>query len=469
MYRHESGQGPHLFAAVPLPALAFLPWLLWGCVDKSEPFTPFVRDGGHGDGDADSDSDADVDADGDADGDGDDDTCRSDDDCVLVVQSDVCCSCARAATITRDLLEQCLVRFPAEPDDVPPPCARECGACPDPQCAVPEAAYCRDDRCVLGFPGECLVDGDCGPGGTCEYLDGENVCVTSGDCTTHDECTTHEWCAPPDGLCTLMDAGRCVRTADCGDLPCEGVSAEAPGSCDEEPCDARACPQGYECLSVGDSTRCMLECDGDEDCTEPEVCLQPAIGAIAECIGADCAQPGGCGQAEMFCDDLDADGLNECVLYGECVYDGHCARKERCVVDPDTNGTICAPFADVCAVDEDCGPERTCVDADGDAWLDCQPSAGDCLVDDDCPGSRKVCRDFDGDGAAECANGGECARTLDCDEGDYCLRFEAEPRGECVQPGLEHCRGTVDCRANELCFDVDDDGTAECVSYGGGA
>ncbi len=192
------------------------------------------------DSDADTDSDADGDGDSDADGDADPNACRGDDDCVVAVDLDLCCSCPRAVNLTFEAQSECTAPWPYE-DEVPAECtpALECQACP--QCNAPDGAACVTGICTLRFPGECVIDGDCDPGEHCVEVSGHTRCeAIAGGCAEHAECTIDEWCAPVgDGTrrCERLGLGACAWDGNCdtkdpkGAEHCEGATPDQLGRC----------------------------------------------------------------------------------------------------------------------------------------------------------------------------------------------------------------------------------------------
>ena len=499
MIRDEMEQSPHLFATctgvrVALAVLALLSGA--GCVDKPEPFHPFVP--GDGDGDSDADTDADTDADGDGDGDGDGDSdgdgdgdadgdpwvCAVDADCIVAaslgprsivaIDVDLCCACPRAVTSLMERIDTCLYPYPVE-QRVLADCERECGACPaEPACPIPTGAACRAGACVAVFPGDCVDESDCALGQLCQLDEtGTASCVDAPSaCETDDDCDPYFWCSTEMGwpACVRLEVGACVRDADCGGAGCEPGAPGTPGTCGDEDCTQRDCPQGFICAQTqGGAFSCVAECDEDADCGDGLTCTEPYFGAFPECVLADCSVRDACEEPEMFCVDPDADGVNECLLVGECVFDGHCPDDQWCLQDPVTEQMVCVDPQHQCTDDADCAP-RVCVDADGDGFRECQADSGICVVDADCSAPETDrCADPDGDGNNDCIERGECQHTSDCGGNQYCSRFNPLGRGECVRDGHPHCTGSAECDANEVCVDVDDDGTSDCVPDGSGA
>lgn len=194
---------------------------------------------GDTDADTDGDTDADTDADGDADGDGEGPlACRADEDCVVVINLDLCCSCPLVLNAEAEADSECIEPFP---HDGPPPgdCGSGCEECPDP-CPAPERATCDRGSCVLVFPGECVTAEDCEPGELCVEVDGQSVCQTEAmGCAGHDECGGNEWCAPTESgrQCTRLDPGHCAWDGNCpaptedGTWTCEGETEDQLGEC----------------------------------------------------------------------------------------------------------------------------------------------------------------------------------------------------------------------------------------------
>jgi hypothetical protein len=214
------------------------PWLcaatiLFGCPDETVPRP-------HGDGDADADADGDGDADADADADaGEPDAaveawqCGLDADCALVIQTDACCVCPRAATAREREADPCLLPYPVEPATVPEECRRECAPqCPGDPCLEPGSARCSEGRCSPLFPGHCLTHADCTPPESCLEDFGVRECGI--ECELHTDCDPDQHCRfnrEDRRDCEDLEPGQCVTDDQCPGGRCVGLTDRDPGTC----------------------------------------------------------------------------------------------------------------------------------------------------------------------------------------------------------------------------------------------
>jgi hypothetical protein len=164
--------------------------------------------------------------------------------------------------------------------------------------------------------------------------------------------------------------GRCEpSTTGCtSDLECAvGYRCESDACVDRRiPCGIVApfgCPRGYNCS------------------------FAPIMGRLY-CVPnmQHCASASECSLGET-CEDVDGDGMTECLPPGECDVTADCEGDDRCAVDPMAAGAVCEP--DGACGSGSCGGGRTCVDPTGSGAPRCY-LPGACDQDTDCP-AQHVC------------------------------------------------------------------------------
>lgn len=184
-----------------------------------------------------------------------------------------------------------------------------------------------------------------------------------------------------------------------------------------------------------------LECDGDEDCPEGEVCNTDT----GFCVPPD----GGCE------DDSDCGGGQICVdgmcVDPPCTSDDDCPMGEIC--DLDTGMCVPAP----CDADDDCPLGEICDLDTGE----CVPG---CTSDDDCP-MGEICDLETGHCVPGCSSDEECAEGEICEDG-HCGPAECMIDEDCAFDESDMCVIGATCEDGR-CEDVPlcD---SECATCAGG-
>jgi hypothetical protein len=167
---------------------------------------------------------------------------------------------------------------------------------------------CISGTCQAEVVADCTDDDDCEDGEVCN----EGVCEASGN----DDCTVNSDCVVSAGESGLCCAGQCVTTECCG----TGDTVNCGNF--------RICTAAGVCEDVEEP-----ECESDDDCEDPLVCVQ-----------------GACVTGGTPCED-DTDCVAEQAGEGAICCAGFCREIECCIDDEDPNarcpdGTSC--FEGVC-------------------------------------------------------------------------------------------------------------------------
>jgi hypothetical protein len=234
-----------------------------------------------------------------------------------------------------------------------------------------EVVCAPDEQCIGGVCFECTPTcaSDCAEGETCQ--------------------------CPPDDLC--CDVGSCVPS---GCPPLDGNYAaciDAMGMTSNEPCDGATCVADYP------------------DEPTAAVCLTSGCETTCQCPVAPAT-----GDAEVACEDVTADGVNDCWLDcqdGSTCPDGMiCFGDFICLFPVEMMPPPAYGYGD-CANNPaiTCQPgEDTCLTSPGGTAAAC--SQGGCMAAGDCPAALPT-----GDAPVACADlGGGNTCYLDCGGGQTC-------------------------------------------------
>jgi len=222
---------------------------------------------------------------------------------------------------------------------------------------------CPDGVCIEGECAE-LCEGDellCPEGKTCEYINGEWVCI-SDVCNElsddHLPCVDNPyWCSDgyvPPCTCNAVSQ-QCVD--DCYGVTCPDGFVCVPedsGSCHPigESCYSDGCPEGQICIGE----ECVDDPCFEVDCVEPQYCNNDGE-CVDPCVNVDCPDGWGCFEGECVedpCVGVICDvGLScvdgECVVgdcwgvvceYYEVCVDGICV-EDPCWNVECPNGLVC--------------------------------------------------------------------------------------------------------------------------------
>lgn len=307
------------------------------------------------------------------------------------------------------------------------PCVATC--MPVGRCIPDESTSCSDnDSCAAGthcsvFDGVCQTDPGCDEGMPCDAL-----CF--GTCVANEQ--------PP--------VSECVQDSDCADRGehwiCNLLDCWSPPCYPGEPCVDM-------CMAIGECVEAIqpppVNCTGDFDCQEGEVCLEQVT--CPPCLEADppCAAP--C-VLEMLC--VQAPQPSECSSDLDCGEGMVCEMNTICEGDPQAN----------CAPDENCmscTQVGTCI----------QKPAPGCIQDADCPEGERCelvdgCADTDPNNCwdgwcMDCSPYGVCVPAADCSLVDCAPGFELDlTTCECVSSQnpciISGCSGQI-CAAESMVSD----------------
>jgi len=388
------------------------------------------------------------------------DACRSDSDCEdLCIEdfpggycSSICtgdCPAGSTCTPVGGGTSLCLLDCDPASDD---PCERPGFGCP--------GGFMFPSVCIPG----CSADSDCPDGLACDPSGGfteEGTCYDP-DAETGGACEDDESC-PPDSFCFSEDrsgwpGGACVgfgcdveSNEGClGDAQC--IPGGRGGRCIDGCADGE-CRDGYRCEpddDYPDRMICVPGCDDDDQCTEPGLVCNPAVGICdvefdADELGQPCSTRMGACSGGSCLTEFDS-GWPGSV----CVYAG-------CTPGPDDEDGC--PGDGVCLANDDgvdfciqgCDDTDDCLDG-----YACEP------MDPDDESAGMGCM-------PACENDGECANDgsggapdFSCNVGTgLCTYpFETELLGEPCEEG-EDCPGG-------FCVTEDEDGwpAGACVGVG---
>ena len=245
-------------------------------------------------------------------------------------------------------------------------CDCECG-CWDPDCDDPGQAVwnCEDDE-TCGQPGVCQA-------AKCPGYEGDTSC-----CYVDDPC---DWAS--DSICDCQ--GFCAwDELDCAPPVCPGWACNPAFYDAGDGCD---CECGCWDPDCDDLEQKVYNCEDDETCVEPGVCVSgtevcPGYEGASEC----CTTDDPCGWAmDSFCDCsgscdwdvLDCSGGEKSALCDPCETDDDCESGGLCV---SFEGTPDDLFCGQDCSDSECPEGYACFPeyANGDPLFQCAPTSLDC-------------------------------------------------------------------------------------------
>jgi len=222
-------------------------------------------------------------------------------------------------------------------------------------------------------------------------------CTLDAQCNDGMHCNGNETCNLGTGQCV---AGTIVTCSDPGE------------------CRSAACDEGADaCVTTNDANGSACGSSADNDCDNPDTCLNGACQSNLEPAGTACGDPSDtdCDNPDT-CDDVGGCSANHAPDGSACTDEGNSCTDEAC------QGGECAHVAD---------DANTCSDG------------LNCTLNDHC-------------------SGGSCiAEPLDCDDGLVCtLDACAEPAGNCTNTDIE----SILCSDDQGCPNGDcDEAAGHCV------
>ncbi len=382
----------------------------------------------------------------------------------------------------------------------------------------------RDEECGPGYFCEAVASQSYA--GVCRvvgYCTGDNRCLTTGlacregrcveiACGYVGDCTGNEVCVPRDVAGLGEDGGQRVCTArqcsEDGSMPCgdgqecvQGICLAVGGPVDEaspedvptleipaedtsgvemvapppDRTDCKSCNNSsdcgtdsrWQCMPVGASRHCLLECVDDGDCppsylcyaasTVSKVCLPVSYDCVACAFDTPC--PGG--KVGNFVSGACEDGADLCQ---KCTYDFDCAAGMRCFKTTGSATGACVPGCSDTVSCSDTANFQCEVTGKG-VWL-CQPK--DTSRCGGCPAATPY-PSPDGTSCYECLNSSHCADGKSCDVagGHVCRTPDAECGllKKCADGQCHQCCDAADCEglqgATGTCTDYRCDGVAD--------
>ncbi|HUU00274.1 MAG TPA: hypothetical protein VM425_02405 [Myxococcota bacterium] len=328
--------------------------------------------------------------------------------------------------------------------------------CPNGDVDCPANATCVDGECKAAD--SCTGDGDCHDGRVCDG----GFCRMP-QCTQDSDCAAKQHCA--DNICV---DGDCRVDQDC----------EANFFCDENyKCLANECATDGDCAPAEfcDSGRCkprqVVNCTGDTECRDDELCLDgtcqiaPACSADTDCPTGTVCTDGKCARPCSVDADCPSGGIPQVCQDGHCLQ--QCINDNTCPGDKICEAGVCVdPF---CSQDADCSGEHVrcrngrceeytpCVDDNdcSDPNFTCIANiceelplcsiAADCNGEQMCQARPCICTDSHCHQTPPCTNESDCDAEHDC-VGGMCVPFV--------------CRGKADCEAGKVCVG------GECIDPG---
>lgn len=256
-------------------------------------------------------------------------------------------------------------------------------------CSSDEACVASGEGVVcVGETGACAVcgrDGDC-PAETPACIDAGTPDAFCG-CGSNSDCESDEQCI----------AGECVCRAD------SACPASAP-TCDVERGECFACTFDDDCPAATPfcAERLCVECSGNGDCGDQEICDDGVCTAVDCTENDDCAAGQFCNTTDNVCEDA------------ACASDADCAGNpngERCLNADTPSAAACG-----CEVSGDCNTTgRTTCYYGGSSGAYCG-----CANDNDCVQAElgNECRP--GDINRTSASGCVCDADAQCGDGSMC-------------------------------------------------
>jgi len=199
-------------------------------------------------------------------------------------------------------------------------------------CTDSSGCGCDTEKCFVvpalgGFCGECLVDGDCAPGGCSVPNPIAGVGATCNDGLPGEGCMSDDVCTDAaNGICgTLLEVPGIITVATCGQCKANADCTEAGLANCSPTYDVPNFKGKLDCVadgSVPNNLGCSLEDDGGN----------PA--------GNKACESGFCGEASVM-------GLLKLGVCGECNADSDCPMGQMCS-DPAVDLDMGALVGSVC-------------------------------------------------------------------------------------------------------------------------
>lgn len=237
------------------------------------------------------------------------------------------------------------------------------------------------------------------------HLPGPPVFETCNLAATTVRCTADSMCNVAGGeRCLSANCGDNVRTCQpagrscAGDTDClSGLQRCAAGRCvatGTDCGDTRACPWGYLCEGTAGSRRCVdrrRSCTDDlrYPCPANSLCYSDGqVSPICIPLLTRCATNTACIRGSV-CQDVDGDGVKECVPEGPCSASRRCAAPMTCGASPVDIVARCGNTG-VCSSDASCAAGYRCVDPWGTGVKECRSSSEPCQLHTQC-GAQQLC------------------------------------------------------------------------------
>ncbi len=289
--------------------------------------------------------------------------------------------------------------------------------------------------------------------GACAGSDEKPVRAVGDGCINASECADPLVCAYQ--RCHV----QCVTTKDCSGIErCVGSAYPKLGVCLDDSCSRNSdCGQPLVCGRRG---RCENQCGSSRDCLPGQVCAQGSCADVADVPDAATTPPTGTGDPCVHNTDCNAPLVclaGTCSI--ECLGDRDCRDGEVCletICRKNSSGTDTGPLSDSpvsfdappdapstwgapCAFNSQCSP-LVCRASSGRCDFECRGDV-DCASDSGCVGGycivgRRGETGVDGGGLdatfdVGAETGKSCSLHADCDDGVYCNGLELCLSGHC--------------------------------------
>jgi hypothetical protein len=325
--------------------------------------------------------------------------------------------------------------------------------CPD------DGNFCSGDPVCQGN-GRCGFTGNPCTGATPVCVEETDSCV---ECVENDDCGSGEACS--DNVCV----DTCSEDADCTD---DGLFCNGDPVCTEGLCDTTGNPCSGDTPVCVEATDECVECVGDGDCGEGEVCTDNVCVPDVECtVDADCnddnpcttdtCTEGVCSNDQIACPQGQscnpATGNCEDIA---CTSDADCNDGFSCTEDTCNAGTCEYTNIDArCNDGQFCTGTETCDPADPDA-----DAAGCVATGNPCEGATPVCVEAEDD----CRACDPEAAENECDDGIACTEDVCEKDGSCTNtPDNAECDDDLFCTLNDVCDPENENADANGCVYTG--
>lgn len=313
--------------------------------------------------------------------------------------------------------------------------ANECVPSEDDDCEVnddcDDGEYCDPDtnECEVG---ECANSIDCEDD---EICDDNNECVVDGgeeDCSVDSDCADGEVCNA-DNQCEADESSACdpectgsevcdETTGECIENECP-PGTPSPDDCASDPEYNKFDAEGCFCAQCLDDSDC--DTDAGETCNSNGECF--ACAPENECDPADGGDA--CAQEDYYCSSnccVECLGNTDCAD-GEVCVDGSCGEAPDCSVDPSvcTGNLVCDPDTNTCVPPEtgtDCSddpnacPEGTFCDSTTGECQDLTGGGGGGTCDPACPSGDCIFGEM-----CTCPSDGNPLDTSLCPSGEVCI------------------------------------------------